>query len=210
MAVTDAFAPSVKVQVRVLLPPLEQAPDQIASRPFVTVKVTEPVGNEADPVVPTLTLMPAGFDVTRSPLRPVAVTVSVAVVVLPCGATVSVAVREAPPYEAVMVADVLAATLVVVTANVALVVPAATVTLDGTPAAALLLETATAAPPVGAAADNVTVPLEPFPPTTLVGFTVRPDRVAGPAVVCVVKLRVEDQEPAVPAAFRPRTRHHTR
>ena len=70
----------MKVQVFVLFPPLEQAPDQIASRPFVTLSVIEaPVVNDAEPVVPTDTLIPAGLDVTRSPLRPVAVTVSVAV-----------------------------------------------------------------------------------------------------------------------------------
>ena len=38
-----------------------------------------PVSNDAEPVAPTLTLMPAGLEVTRSPLRPVAVTVNVAV-----------------------------------------------------------------------------------------------------------------------------------
>jgi hypothetical protein len=37
------------------------------------------VVNDADPVVPTATLIPAGLDNTLSPLRPVAVTVSVAV-----------------------------------------------------------------------------------------------------------------------------------
>jgi len=69
----------VNVQVFVLLPPLEHAPDQIASRPFETLSVTDvPVLNEAEPVLPTFTLMPAGFDVTRSPLRPDAVTESVA------------------------------------------------------------------------------------------------------------------------------------
>ena len=79
-AVTVAAPVSVKVQVFVLFPPLEQAPDQIASRPFVTLSVIEaPVVNDADPVVPTATLIPAGLDVTLSPLRPVAVTVSLAV-----------------------------------------------------------------------------------------------------------------------------------
>jgi hypothetical protein len=71
---------SANVQVRALLPPLEHEPDQIASRPLVTLSVIEvPGANEAEPVLPTLTLIPAGLDVTRSPLRPVAVTVSVAV-----------------------------------------------------------------------------------------------------------------------------------
>jgi len=68
----------VNVQVLRLLPALEHAPDQIASRPLVTLSVIEvPVVNAADPELPTLTLMPAGLEVTRSPLRPDAVTVSV-------------------------------------------------------------------------------------------------------------------------------------
>ena len=75
---TDAAAVSVNVQVFVLFPPLEQAPDQMASRPFETV-IEVPVVNDADPVLPTATLIPAGVEVTLSPVRPVAVTVSVAV-----------------------------------------------------------------------------------------------------------------------------------
>jgi len=52
----------------------------MASRPFETVSVIEvPVVNDADPVLPTATLIPAGVEVTLSPVRPVAVTVSVAV-----------------------------------------------------------------------------------------------------------------------------------
>ena len=80
MAVTEALPFSVNVQVLVLLPPLEHAPDQMTSRLFVALSViVVPVANEAEPLLPTLTLMPAGFEVTRSPLRPVAVTVSAAV-----------------------------------------------------------------------------------------------------------------------------------
>ena len=76
--VTDAFAVGVNVHVFVLFPPLEHAPDQMASRPLETLSVTAvPAMNDADPVEPTATLMPAGLDVTRSPLRPVAVTDSV-------------------------------------------------------------------------------------------------------------------------------------
>jgi hypothetical protein len=64
-----------------------------------------------------------------------------------------------------------AATALVLTVNVTLLAPAATVTLDGTRAAVvLLLESATCAPPVGAGPLNVTVPVEEFPPVTLVGF----------------------------------------
>lgn len=79
LAVTDAAPVSVNVQLLALFPPVEQAPDQVASRPLATLRVIAvPVVNEADLVLPTATSMPAGLDVTRSPLRPVAVTVSVA------------------------------------------------------------------------------------------------------------------------------------
>jgi len=77
--VTELAPVAVKVQVRTLLPPLEQAPVHTAERPLDAVRVTDvPVANVADPVLPVATLMPAGLEVTRSPLRPVAVTVTVA------------------------------------------------------------------------------------------------------------------------------------
>jgi hypothetical protein len=79
-------------QVLVLFPPLEQAPDQTASRPFDTLSVIDvPVLNTADPVLPTGTLIPNGLDVTRSPLRPAAVTDNVAV--WPVGADCGVKLR---------------------------------------------------------------------------------------------------------------------
>jgi hypothetical protein len=94
-AVTDAVPVIVNVQVFCLFPPLEQAPDQIASRPLVTLNVIDVLTAKlAEPVLPTSTLMPAGLDVTRSPLRPVAVTVNVAPA--PAGFTVIVAVRVTP------------------------------------------------------------------------------------------------------------------
>ena len=69
----------VNVHVFVLFPPLEQAPDQTVSLPFVALKVIDvPVVKDPEPEVPTATLMPAGLEVTRSPDLPVAVTVSVA------------------------------------------------------------------------------------------------------------------------------------
>ena len=89
-AVRAALPFSVNVQVRRFSPPLEHAPDQIASRPLVTLSVIDvPALNVALPVVPTATLIPEGLESTRSPLRPVAVTVSVAD--CPGGFTVNVA-----------------------------------------------------------------------------------------------------------------------
>ncbi len=77
-----------------------------------------------------------------------------------------------PPSVAVIVLDVFAATAVVVTVNVAVVAPAATVTLAGTVADALLDASVTTRPPAGAADDNVTVPVLDAPPATDVGFNV--------------------------------------
>src|SRR6267378_1174777 len=75
-----------------------------------------------------------------------------------------------------MVTVVDEATVVVFTGNVAVVAPAGTVTLGGALAAPLLLESATGAPPVGAGPLNATVPVEEFPPATLVGFSETEER----------------------------------
>src|SRR5712692_4091659 len=97
------------------------------------------------------------------------------------GVIVSRAVLVRPPKLAEIVAEVDAVTDTVVTVNVALVAPAGTVTLPltGTLATALLLDRVTSAPPVGAVALNVTVATEELPPTTLVGFSARPETVRG-------------------------------
>jgi hypothetical protein len=303
-----AFPFRVNVQVFVLFPPLEHAPDQTTSRPFVALSVIAvPVANEAEPLLPTATLMPAGFEVTRSPLRPVAVTVSVAAcpggvtvrvavrvtppalavivtgvdvvtalvgiakvrlvapcatdtlagtvaavllldsdtvnppagaadvrVTVPCeeappvtlvgfsdtaesaagaagGVTVSVALRVAPPYAPLMVADDDAVTDAVLTVNVTLVVPAATVTLAGAVATlVLLLDSVTTAPPAGAALVSIAVPCEVLPPTTLVGLSASAESAGADATACGMKRRTVDQAPAVPAELMPRTRHQCR
>src|SRR3954454_6790968 len=75
-----------------------------------------------------------------------------------------------------MVAPVAVATACVEIAKLALVAPAATVTEAGTPTTALLLRSATAAPPAGAAELSVTVPVLLEPPTTDAGTTVSPVR----------------------------------
>ena len=113
---------SVRAQVLALLPALEHAPDHTTSRPLVSLNVmTVPVVNVAEPVPPTITSMPAGFEVIRSPLRPVAVTVSVAA----CAGAVTdrAAVRVTPAALAVIVTGVEVATAFVVIAKVAVDVP---------------------------------------------------------------------------------------
>jgi len=93
------------------------------------------------------------------------------------GVSVSRAELVAPPKDAVIVTGVDTLTALVLTLNVALLAPAGTVTLEGTLAAAPLLESATCAPPAGAAPLMVTVPVEDCtPPITLVGFRVIEER----------------------------------
>jgi hypothetical protein len=92
---------------------------------------------------------------------------------------------------AVIVGEVVEPTAFVVTAKVAVVAFAATVTEEGTCAAALLLESATANPPTGAGPFRVTVPVEENPPTPLFGFKTSEVRTAGFTVspaVCAAPL----------------------
>ena len=89
-------------------------------------------------------------------------------------------------YEAEIVTEVETRTTEVLTANVALVAPAGTNTLEGTPAAPLLLESMTWARPAGAGALSVTVPVEVCrPPITLVGFSASKETVGSGGGVTV-------------------------
>jgi hypothetical protein len=143
LAVTAAVPFSVNVQVLLLLPLLEHAPDQMALRSPETVSVIDvPVENDADAVLPTATLMPDGLEVTPCPVLPVALTVSVAV--LPGGGggggggaeasgfTVSVAGLVTPPPDTEIVTSVCCATAVVKMLNPPRVTPDGTTMLFGT------------------------------------------------------------------------------
>jgi hypothetical protein len=91
--------------------------------------------------------------------------------------TVSAPVADVPLAEAVIVAVMLETTGTDVAVNVAVLLPADTVTLAGT-AAPLVLVRLTISPPVGAAPLVVTVPVDEFPPVTLVGLSTRLDGTA--------------------------------
>ena len=81
-----------------------------------------------------------------------------------------------------MVTGVEAATALVLIVKVAVVLAAGTVTLEGTLAAALLLESVTCAPPAGAGPLSVTVPVDDcVPPVTLVGFNLSEETATGGA-----------------------------
>jgi len=127
------------------------------------------------------------------------------------GVTVSVAVLVAPPKAPVTVTGVEAATALVVMEKVALIEPAATVTLAGTVATAvLLLDNVTTAPPAGAAVVSVAVPWAAAAPTTLVGLSAMADREGAAGAACGVKRREADHGPAVPAELMARTRQNCR
>lgn len=92
----------------------------------------------------------------------------------PARLTVRAAVTTVCCFTAEIVTGVAAATPKVVTANVTDVAPEGTVTEVGTVAVGTLeLERKTGTPPVGAAAEIVTVPVTLLPPTTVVGASVR-------------------------------------
>ena len=99
------------------------------------------------------------------------------------GVTVTEAVVELPLSEAVTVTAWLALTLPAVAVKVAVVEPAATVTDAGTVRAALLTETATVAPPVGAAIESVAVQVEVDPEATLAGEHCRAETVGRTVIV---------------------------
>lgn len=104
---------------------------------------------------------------------PPATEVGLRVAELSVGAVIArLAVAELDPSVAVIVAEVVAETAVVVTENVAVVAPDATVTDAGTFALELLEASDTTVPPVGAAAERVTVPVLEAPPATEVGLRV--------------------------------------
>ncbi len=109
------------------------------------------------------------------------------------------------------VTEVDALTATVVAVKLALVAPAGTVTLAGTLATALLLlESVTMAPPEGAAALKVAVPVAEVGPTTLVGLTDNEDKLGDAVAAWGVNLRAAENGPNTPAEFCARTRHHKR
>jgi hypothetical protein len=101
-------------------------------------------------------------------------------------------IREAVavlPYTAWTVAVVAVVTADVVTGNDAEVDPAATVIDEGAAVALESLDNDTGAPPAGAAAARVTVPVVLLPPTSDAG-TMATDESAGPAASATTAVRV--------------------
>jgi hypothetical protein len=95
------------------------------------------------------------------------------------GLMVNAELRETLLSEPEMIAEVEVVTVRVVTEKLALVDPAPIRTLAGTVASALLLESATMSPPLGAGLVRWTVPCELFPPMTVVGLSESDDKLAG-------------------------------
>src|SRR5215211_5007976 len=138
----------------------KRPPDIVPSRTPVEVTYTFNVAVELELVASTR---------RRPPFHSARVIVTVSVAGGGAELTVSTALRLAPPPVAVIVAlpepDV-------EMLKEALVAPAGTVTDAGTFAIALELESDTASPPVGAAPESVTVPIELVPDVTVDGLRV--------------------------------------
>ena len=137
---------------------------------------TPPAGAGASMVIVAVDVLPPATDVGES--------------VTDTGAgprTVSDVVTVTPLFVALSVAVALLWINVVVTLNVAVDAPAATVTLAGTVAAARLDDTVTTRPPAGAGPDSVTVPVADAPPRTDAGETVTLDA-TGATTVSVTDL----------------------
>jgi len=92
----------------------------------------------------------------------------------------------------VIVTGVELKTTEVVISKLTVLAPADTVTDAGTVAAGLLLFNATMAPPVGAGAVRVMVPIEPVPPMTAVGLTLTELRAAGTGLTVKVAVWFTD------------------
>jgi len=137
----------------------------VAPAETVTLAGTVPavVGDDAN----TTTAPPVGaalvrvtVPVTAKPPVTAATFVVIPDIAAGGGVTVTVAVPDDPLVVAVIVAAVFAATVPEATVKVAVLAPAATVTETGTLAtAALLDESVTTLPPVGALLESVTVPV---------------------------------------------------
>jgi hypothetical protein len=118
------------------------------------------------------------------------------------GVTARVNARVAEPWVARMSADVLAPTAAVEIVKLAVSLPAATVTLAGTVATAVLsLESETTTPPAVAGAVNVTVPVAGEPPVTETGRTLRLLSVG--VLSFTVSVAVLDTPPAVAVMTEP-------
>ena len=100
-----------------------------------------------------------------------------------------------------MLAEIWVATGVVVAVNVAVVCPAATVTVAGTTTAPLVLDNVTTVPPVGATPVRVTVPWDVDPPVTVPGL-ITTDEGVGPRYVLFSAYKLLSCEPKyrVPSA----------
>jgi hypothetical protein len=116
------------------------------------------------------------------------------------GFTVREAVRVTPSKAAEIVDVVAVVTDVVVTVKLALVDPAGTDTLVGVDTDVELSESATVAPPLGAAPLKVTVPCDELPPVTVDGLTATAVSVTPGGAVTINEVNAE---PFPKVALRP-------
>jgi hypothetical protein len=159
--------------------------------PLVNVTTTASVATPVRVTVPVLFVPPltlVGFNVRADTTR--------------TGLTVMVAVLDTPERLAVVVKEDTAVTVLVVMVKVAVVAPAATVTLAGTVPIVVDEEVnVTTAPPAGAAPVRVTVPVTATPPVAAETLVVRLEMEAPSGVTVTVAVPVDPLAEAVMVAF---------
>ena len=166
--------PAVTVKLAVEAPAATVADAGVVMAELLSDSVTTepPLGAAADNVTVHVELAPAATLVGEH----------ASLVSVTAGAvTVTAAVVELPFKAAVMVTDWVLVTEPAVTVKLAVEAPAATVADAGVVMAELLSDSVTTEPPLGAAADNVTVHVELAPAATLVGLHCREETVGGVA-----------------------------
>jgi hypothetical protein len=160
------------------------------------VTLAPPLGAAADNVTVQVDVPP---DTTLAGEHPRPLTVTAG------GITVTVVAAEPPFSDAVTATPWFAVTVPAVTTNVPVVAPATTVAEAGVVNAVLLSESVTLAPPLGAAADNVTVQVDVPPDTTLLGEHPRPETTGSTTAWTEILPPVPVTARLVPSAKDPRT-----
>ena len=159
------IVPAVAVKVAVVAPAATATEAGTVSNPLLldSVMLAPPAGAAEDTVTVHVELLPVARAVGLHPIELIKIG----------GVNETTAVCVLLLYVAVMVADPLVVIVPAVAVNVALVAPAGTVTDAGTVISALLLESVTTMPPVGAACLRVTVQVEDPPVASDVGLQFR-------------------------------------
>jgi hypothetical protein len=196
-------APSEMAPASVVCPVVITREGVVAGWRFCAVMVsvrlpgTTGMEKEPEPSVVAVVAVPVTVTTARATAIPVEASRTVPMTVPDGGLIVRGVVFVTAEAVPVIVAVIAVPTAFVVIANVAVVVPAGTVTFAGTVAAALSDDRLTGKPPDGAGAVRVTVPVDGTPPVSEAGFSAREARARGTGLMVSVAVFVTPAAEAV-------------